>query len=93
MDLNKYLFQMNQTLERNEVLFQHGFKTILIDLESEKSKTIESLLKKYKDNLFISVPLSTLLITESSSNNIVGITDEAKSETYYIINLRHDAKG
>lgn len=84
---------MNQKLERNEILFQHGFKSIIIDLENEKSKSIEGLLKKYKDNLFISVPLNTLLITESITNNVVNITDEAKSESYYIINLKHDAKG
>lgn len=84
---------MNQKLEKNEILIQHGFKRIVIDLDSEKNKTLEAILKKYKDNLFISVPLNTLLITESEFNKSIDITDMVVAQSYYIVNLKHDAKG
>lgn len=84
---------MNQKLEKNEILIQHGFKHIIVDLESEKNKTLEAILKKYKDNLFISVPLNTLLITESELNKTIDITDVVVAQSYYIVNLKHDAKG
>lgn len=84
---------MNQKLEKNEILIQHGFKQIIVDLESEKNKTLEAILKKYKDNLFISVPLNTLLITESEFNKTIDITDVVVAQSYYIVNLKHDAKG
>lgn len=84
---------MNMNLLDNEIKIQHGFKSITIDLDSEKNKTIESLIKKYKDNLFISVPLATLMITESQSNKTINLTDEVSAGAFYIINVRHDGKG
>lgn len=80
-------------LMTNEIKIQHGFKSITIDLDSEKTKTLESFLKKYKDNLFISVPLTSLMITESETNKSVTVTDEVIGGSFYVVNLRHDAKG
>lgn len=84
---------MTTSIDHSEIKIQHGFKHIIIDLTSEKNHTLEAILKKYKDNLFISVPLNTLLITESNSNASVNINDEVKGQSYYVINLKHDAKG
>lgn len=81
------------SLSQSEIKIQHGFKSIVVDINSEKNKTLEAILKKYKDNLFISVPLNTLLITESNSNDSIDITDEVINQSFYIINLKHDAKG
>jgi len=80
-------------LTETEVKIQHGFKSIVIDLNYEKNKSVESLIKKYKDNLFISVPLTSLMITESKSNKVMELNDEANGGDFYIINLKHDGKG
>lgn len=81
-------------IELNETTFQHGFKIITIDLDSEKNLKLEALLKKYRDNLFISVPLNTLNITESTTNRTVtNLQETVKAGSFYVVNLKHDAKG
>lgn len=80
-------------LLETEVLLEHKFQKLVLNLEEEKSTSIETLVKKYRDSLGIGTNLESLVITANTQATPIQLSGDVVGGTHYIIEIAHDSKG